>query len=58
MLDLAGKEIVGYALAQKTDAKLVNKVLLDALKKKQSNTCKLIFHSDQGIQYSTNIFRN
>lgn len=46
MLDLASKEIVGYALSQTPDAKLANEALLDAMKRQQPNTHKLMFDSD------------
>ena len=58
VLDLASKEIVGYVLSQTPDAKLANEALLDAVNRQQPNTRKLMFHSDQGIQYSAKIFRD
>ena len=58
MLDLVSKEIVGYALFQTPDAKLANEALLDAMNRQQPNTRKLMFHSDQGVQYSAKIFRD
>jgi transposase InsO family protein len=56
VLDLASKEIFGYALFQTPDAKLANKALLDAVNRQQPNTRKLMFHSDQGVQYSAKVF--
>ena len=58
VLDLASKEIVGYALSQTPDAKLANEALLDAVNRQQPNTRKLMFHSDQGVQYSAKIFKD
>tara|TARA_B100000809_G_scaffold150723_1_gene148183 strand:- start:71 stop:418 length:348 start_codon:yes stop_codon:yes gene_type:complete len=58
MLDLASKEIFGYALSQRPDVKIANEALLDAVNRQQPNTHKLMFHSDQGVQYSDKIFRD
>lgn len=58
VLDLSTKEIVGYALSQTPDAKLANEALLNAIDRQTPNTSKLMFHSDQGVQYSAKVFRN
>lgn len=58
VLDLASREIVGYALSRTPDAKLANDALLDAVNRQQPNTRKLMFHSDQGVQYSAKVFRD
>lgn len=60
VLDLSTKEkeIVGYALSQTPDAKLANEALLNAVSRQTLNTNKLMFHSDQGVQYSAKVFRN
>jgi transposase InsO family protein len=58
VLDLASKEIVGHALSQTPDAKLANEALLDAVNRQQLNRRKLMFHSDQGVQYSAKIVRD
>jgi putative transposase len=58
VLDLASKEIVGHALSQTPDAKLANEALLDAGNRQQLNRRKLMFHSDQGVQYSAKIVRD
>lgn len=58
VLDLATKEIVGYALSQTPDAKLANEALQNAIDREQPNTSQLLFHSDQGVQYSAKIFRD
>ena len=50
VLDLATKEIVGYALSTSQDAALKKTALDDAIQRQQPNTAKLIFHSDQGVQ--------
>ena len=49
---------VGYALSQTPNAQLANDALLNAIKRKTPNTSKLMFHSDQGVQYSAKIFRD
>ncbi len=58
VLDLSTKEIVGYALSQTPDAALANKALLNAINRQTPNTSKLMFHSDQGVQYSAKVFRD
>ncbi len=57
VLDLATKEIVGYALSTSPDALLTKAALDDAVQRQQPDTSKLIFHSDQGVQYSAGAFR-
>jgi transposase InsO family protein len=58
VLDLASKEIVGYALSQTPVAKLADEALLDAVHRQQLNRRKLMFHSDQGVQYPAKIVRD
>ncbi len=57
VLDLATKEIVGYGLSTSPDAALTKAALNDAVQRQQPDTTKLIFHSDQGVQYSAKEFR-
>lgn len=57
VLDLSTKEIVGYALSQSPNAELVKDALHNAIKRQHPDTSKLMFHSDQGVQYSANDFR-
>ncbi len=57
VLDLGTKEIVGYALSQTPDAKLAKQALINAVKMHRPNTKNLMFHSDQGVQYTANIFK-
>ena len=47
---------MGYALSKKPDAQLAKDALSDALKKQAPNTLGLLFHSDQGVQYSAKKF--
>lgn len=56
VLDLSSKKIVGYALSKKPNAQLAKDALSDALRKQTPNTHKLLFHSDQGVQYSAKSF--
>lgn len=58
VLDLASKEVVGYALSQRPDAQLVKAALMDAIRKHNPDTRQLMFHSDQGVQYSAKLFSN
>ena len=57
VLDLGSREIVGYALSQKPDAQLARQALLNAIKMQQPNTLRLMFHSDQGVQYTADLFK-
>ncbi len=57
VLDLSTKEIVGYALSTKPNAELTKTALNNAIKRQAPNTHKLMFHSDQGVQYSAISFR-
>lgn len=57
VLDLATKEVVGYALSQSPDTQLTLSALNDAIKKKSPNTNGLIVHSDQGCHFSSHAYR-
>jgi len=57
VLDLGNREIVGWALSQTPDANLVKKALTNAICKHQPKTHKLLFHSDQGVQYCAQLFK-
>ncbi len=56
VLDLGTKEIVGWALSKSPDASLAKEALSNAISRKQPDTSKLLFHSDQGTQYTANMF--
>ena len=56
VLDLGTKEIVGWALSKSPDAELAKAALNNAIKRKKPNASKLLFHSDQGTQYTANKF--
>lgn len=57
VMDLGNKEIVGYALSKTPDARLAKQALTNAIAKHQPNTANLLFHSDQGVQYTANLFK-
>lgn len=57
VMDLANREIVGYALSKTPDAELAKKALTNAIAKHQPNTRELMFHSDQGVQYNAKLFK-
>lgn len=56
VLDLGSKQIVGYALSKKPNAQLAKDALSDAIKKQNPDPGALLFHSDQGVQYSAKSF--
>jgi hypothetical protein len=55
VMDLSTKEIVGYTLSQTPNAQLAAEALDNAIKCKQPDTQGLLFHSDQGVQYSASL---
>ncbi|CAC9959683.1 Mobile element protein [uncultured Gammaproteobacteria bacterium] len=50
-LDLASRQVVGWA-----NAKLAQDALDNAINRYKLNTKYLMFHSDQGTQYSSKVF--
>lgn len=58
VLDLASKEIVGYALSKSPNAALARDALNHAIHRQNVDTTQLLFHSDQGVQYSAKLFIN
>lgn len=56
VLDLGSRELVGWAMSQQPNAELAKEALKHAIQKQQPDTTKLLFHSDQGVQYSANCF--
>ncbi len=57
VLDLGTREIIGYALSQTPDAQLAKQALINAIKMNRPDTHKLMFHSDQGVQYAAKLFK-
>lgn len=58
VLDLGSREIMGWALSEEPNAELAKSALQHAINKHQPDTRNLMFHSDQGMQYSANTFVN
>ena len=56
ILDLYSRKVVGWAFSRNPDTNLVIKALNKAILKRKIDK-NLLFHSDQGIQYSSNKFR-
>jgi len=56
VMDLATREVVGYALSQTPDAALSKQALLNAISAVQPDTTQIMFHSDQGVQYSAKLY--
>lgn len=56
VLDLGSREVVGWSTSQQPNAELAKEALKHAIQKQQPDTTKLLFHSDQGVQYSANCF--
>jgi len=57
VIDLGSREIVGYALSQTPDAGLAKQALIHAITMQQPDTHGLMFHSDQGVQYTAAQFK-
>jgi putative transposase len=57
VMDLCSNQIVGHATSTRADADLAKQALSNAIRKHKPNTNGLIFHSDQGSQYSSKKFR-
>lgn len=58
ILDLYSRRIVGWSLQPHMKATLVCEALRRALAKRTVEPWKLIFHSDRGSQYASNLVRN
>ncbi|MBD2794055.1 DDE-type integrase/transposase/recombinase [Xenorhabdus szentirmaii] len=56
VMDLFSRRVVGLAISSSPDAKLVCRALNNALETRPIEG-RLIFHSDQGSQYTSTIFR-
>jgi len=56
VLDLGSREVVGFAMSQQPNTDLAIEALKQAIQKQQPDTTKLLFHSDQGVQYSATRF--
>ena len=56
VLDLASRQVVGWALPKQPNAKLAQDAMDNAINRYNLNTDNLMFHSDQGTQYSSKAF--
>ena len=56
VLDLASRQVVGWALSKQPNAQLAQDAMDNAINRYQLNTDNLMFHSDQGTQYSSKAF--
>jgi len=57
VLDLGSREVVGFALSQTPDAHLARLALVNAIKMQRPATQHLMFHSDQCVQYTAELFK-
>ena len=49
ILDLASRQVVGWALSKQPNTKLAQDAMDNAINRYQPNTDNLMFHSDQGV---------
>jgi putative transposase len=57
VLDLYNKEVIGYSISKDIDTELVKRALSNALVTTRGRGEGTIFHSDRGIQYSSQSFQ-
>ena len=56
VLDLASRQVVGWALSKQPNSQLAKDAMDNAINRYNPNTDNLMFHSDQGTQYSSKAF--
>jgi transposase InsO family protein len=56
VLDLASRQVVGWALSKQPNTELVQNAMNNAIARYKPNLSKLMFHSDQGTQYSSKMY--
>jgi len=56
--DLCTKEVVGYAMGDRITKELVIKAMKTSIKRERPKAAGLIFHSDRGVQYCSNGFKD
>ncbi len=56
MIDLYRRRVIGWGLSVNADAELVVRVL-DMAYQLRGKPCAVLFHSDQGSQYASRMFR-
>jgi len=57
VIDLYSRKVISWSLSKRMTKQLVTRSLIDAIKTRKPEA-GLIFHSDQGVQYASNEFRN
>ncbi len=57
VMDLYSRRVVGWSISDKPDSQLAIEALRDALKNRPYRKWRLMFHSDQGCQYTSNEMR-
>ena len=56
VLDLTSRQVVGWALSKQPNTQLAQDAMDNAINRYNPNTDNLMFHSDQGTQYSSKAF--
>ena len=56
VLDLASRQVVGWALSKQPNTQLAQDAMDNAINRYNPNTNNLMFHSDQGTQYSSKAY--
>ncbi len=58
ILDLYARKIISYTISKKNSTWLTKTTLIKAYEDRNPDTSKLLFHSDQGYNYTSKTFRN
>lgn len=58
VMDLHNREIIGFSMSKSPNAELAKQALNNAIERQRPDTTKLLFHSDQGCQYTAKEFRD
>lgn len=58
ILDLYARKIISYTISKKNSTWLTKTTLIKAHEDRNPDTSKLLFHSDQGYNYTSKTFRN
>lgn len=58
VMDLFNREIKGWNISDSMEAKNTKNALLDSVRRTSGSLRRLIFHSDQGVQYCSGAVRN
>ncbi len=57
VLDLFSRKVVGWAISNRPDAALATEAMSMAIRSRPYRRWRLMFHSDQGCQYTSQLFR-